>query len=45
MEFGIFIQGHVPRRKVTEDTGYEHASFIHDVELIKQADRHGFKYA
>jgi alkanesulfonate monooxygenase SsuD/methylene tetrahydromethanopterin reductase-like flavin-dependent oxidoreductase (luciferase family) len=45
MEFGIFIQGHVPRRKVAEDPGYEHTSFMHDVELIKQADRNGFKYA
>src|SRR3989442_16001434 len=45
MEFGIFIQGHVPRRKVAEDPGYEHTSFEHDVELVKQADKHGFKYA
>ena len=45
MEFGIFVQGHVPRRKVAEDPGYEHTSFLHDVELVKQADRSGFKYA
>src|SRR6266480_2033967 len=45
MEFGIFVQGHVPRRKVAEDPGYEHTSFLHDVELVKHADRHGFKYA
>jgi len=45
MEFGIFVQGHVPRRKVAEDPGYEHTSFMHDVDLVKQADRHGFKYA
>ena len=34
MEFGIFVQGHVPRRKVAEDPGYEHTSFLHDVELV-----------
>src|SRR5438132_11319037 len=45
MEFGIFVQGHVPRRKVAEDPAYEHTSFLHDVELVKQADRSGFKYA
>src|SRR3954466_14432147 len=45
MEFGIFIQGHVPRGRVAKDPGYEHTSFLHDVELVKQADRFGFKYA
>jgi alkanesulfonate monooxygenase SsuD/methylene tetrahydromethanopterin reductase-like flavin-dependent oxidoreductase (luciferase family) len=44
MEFGIFIQGHVPRRKAQEDPDYEHTSLMHDVELVKQADQHGFKY-
>jgi alkanesulfonate monooxygenase SsuD/methylene tetrahydromethanopterin reductase-like flavin-dependent oxidoreductase (luciferase family) len=45
VEFGIFIQGHVPRGRVAQDPGYEHTSFVNDVELIKQADRSGFKYA
>ena len=45
MEFGIFVQGHVPRRKTAEDSGYEHTSFLNDVVLVKQADRFGFKYA
>ena len=45
MEFGIFIQGHVPRHRSAEDPGYEHTSFMNDVELVKQADRSGFKYA
>jgi len=45
VEFGIFVQGHVPRRKVADDPGYEHTSLAHDVELVKQADRSGFKYA
>jgi alkanesulfonate monooxygenase SsuD/methylene tetrahydromethanopterin reductase-like flavin-dependent oxidoreductase (luciferase family) len=44
MEFGIFIQGHVPRRKAQEDPDYEHTSLMHDVELVRQADQHGFKY-
>ena len=44
MEFGIFVQGHVPRRKVAEDPGYEHTSFLHDVELVKQADRLSCSY-
>ena len=30
---------------MAEDPGYEHTSFLHDVELVKQADKHGFKYA
>src|SRR6266567_1619148 len=44
MEFGLFIQGHVPRRRVAEDPNYEHTSLMHDVELVKAADRSGFKY-
>src|SRR5919197_94640 len=44
MEFGIFVQGHVPRRRVAEDPGYEHTSLIHDVELVREADKAGFKY-
>src|SRR3989442_15584680 len=45
MEFGIFVQGHVPRRRVAEDPDYEHTSLVHDVELVKEADKAGFKYA
>ena len=44
MEFGIFLQGHVPHRKVEEDPGYEHQSFLNDIALAKAADRAGFKY-
>jgi alkanesulfonate monooxygenase SsuD/methylene tetrahydromethanopterin reductase-like flavin-dependent oxidoreductase (luciferase family) len=44
MEFGLFIQGHVPRRRLAEDPDYEHTSFMHDIELVKEADRAGFKY-
>ncbi|HJP65203.1 MAG TPA: LLM class flavin-dependent oxidoreductase, partial [Actinomycetota bacterium] len=44
MEFGLFIQGHVPRRKSAEDPGYEHTSFLNDIALAQEADRAGFKY-
>jgi alkanesulfonate monooxygenase SsuD/methylene tetrahydromethanopterin reductase-like flavin-dependent oxidoreductase (luciferase family) len=45
MEFGIFVQGHVPRRRLAEDPDYEHTSLMGDVEIVKAADRAGFKYA
>src|SRR5438309_6154980 len=44
MEFGLFLQGHVPNRRVAENPDYEHVSFLNDVELAKAADRAGFKY-
>ena len=44
MEFGIFLQGHVPNRRVAENPDYEHVSFMNDVALAKEADRSGFKY-
>lgn len=44
MEFGIFLQGHVPHRKLEENPGYEHQSFLNDIALAKAADRSGFKY-
>ena len=44
MEFGIFLQGHVPQRRLEEDPDYEHTSIMNDVELAKEADRSGFKY-
>jgi alkanesulfonate monooxygenase SsuD/methylene tetrahydromethanopterin reductase-like flavin-dependent oxidoreductase (luciferase family) len=45
MEFGIFVQGHVPRRRAAEDPDYEHRSLLGDLELVKAADKAGFKYA
>lgn len=45
MEFGIFLQGHVPRRRLEHDPDYEHTSLIDDVRLAEEADRAGFKYA
>jgi len=44
VEFGIFLQGHVPRRRLEQDPDYEHASLIEDVRLAEEADRAGFKY-
>jgi alkanesulfonate monooxygenase SsuD/methylene tetrahydromethanopterin reductase-like flavin-dependent oxidoreductase (luciferase family) len=45
MEFGIFVQGHVPRAKVErEGADAEHHALLGDVELVKAADRYGWKY-
>jgi len=44
MEFGIFLQGHVPARRVEEDPGYEHYALLREVELAVAADKAGFKY-
>ena len=44
MEFGLFLQGHVPNRRVAENPDYEHVSFMNDVALAKAADAAGFKY-
>ncbi len=44
MEFGLFLQGHVPNRRVAENPDYEHTSFMNDVALAREADRSGFKY-
>lgn len=46
MEFGIFVQGHVPLAKAErEGPAAEHNALMGDIELIKAADRHGWKYA
>jgi alkanesulfonate monooxygenase SsuD/methylene tetrahydromethanopterin reductase-like flavin-dependent oxidoreductase (luciferase family) len=44
MEFGLFLQGHVPNARVADNPDYEHVSFMNDVALAQQADRSGFKY-
>src|SRR3989449_8910443 len=45
MEFGLFVQAHVPRQEVEADPGgAEHARLLREVELAAAADRHGFKY-
>ena len=45
MEFGVFVQGHVPRRRVAANPGFEHDALIGDMEIVKAADKAGFKYA
>ncbi len=44
MEFGIFLQGHVPARRVEQDPSYEHYALMREVDLAVAADRAGFKY-
>src|SRR5437667_3300401 len=46
MEFGIFIQGHVPKRRVAlvGERLAEHESLLNDIELARIADRHNWKY-
>jgi len=45
MEFGLFVQAHVPRHEVEADpVGAEHARLMRELELAEACDRHGFKY-
>jgi len=44
MEFGLFLQGHVPNHRVAENPDYEHVSLMNDVALARAADKAGFKY-
>jgi alkanesulfonate monooxygenase SsuD/methylene tetrahydromethanopterin reductase-like flavin-dependent oxidoreductase (luciferase family) len=45
MEFGIFIQAHVPRARVeAEGRDAEHNALMGEIELVKAADRSGWKY-
>src|SRR5438874_1486144 len=45
MEFGLFVQAHVPRHEVEADPGgAEHARLLREIELAEASDRHGFKY-
>ncbi len=44
MEFGIFLQAHVPARRVEQDPSYEHYAIMREVELAVAADKAGFKY-
>jgi alkanesulfonate monooxygenase SsuD/methylene tetrahydromethanopterin reductase-like flavin-dependent oxidoreductase (luciferase family) len=45
MEFGIFVQSYVPGFRMAVDPNAEHHAILHDAELIKAADKAGFKYA
>jgi alkanesulfonate monooxygenase SsuD/methylene tetrahydromethanopterin reductase-like flavin-dependent oxidoreductase (luciferase family) len=45
MEFGLFVQAHVPRHEVAADPeGAEHRRLMRELELAEACDRHGFKY-
>jgi alkanesulfonate monooxygenase SsuD/methylene tetrahydromethanopterin reductase-like flavin-dependent oxidoreductase (luciferase family) len=44
MEFGIFVQGHVPRRRAQADPDAEHTALLNEIELVKLADRTNWKY-
>jgi alkanesulfonate monooxygenase SsuD/methylene tetrahydromethanopterin reductase-like flavin-dependent oxidoreductase (luciferase family) len=45
MEFGLFVQAHVPRHEAEADPrGAEHSRLLREVELAVACDRAGFKY-
>ncbi|MGA4544429.1 LLM class flavin-dependent oxidoreductase [Uniformispora flossi] len=44
MEFGIFIQGYVPKSAQEADPLAEHRAIMGEIELVKAADAAGFKY-
>ena len=45
MEFGLFVQAHVPRHEMEADpVGAEHRRLMRELELAEHCDRHGFKY-
>src|SRR4030095_16019980 len=45
MEFGLFIQAHVPSHETRADpAGAEHARIMREIEVAEACDRHGFKY-
>lgn len=46
MEFGIFVQGHVPASRVErEGAAAEHNALMNETGLVRTADEHNFKYA
>jgi alkanesulfonate monooxygenase SsuD/methylene tetrahydromethanopterin reductase-like flavin-dependent oxidoreductase (luciferase family) len=45
MEFGLFVQAHVPLQEMQADpAGAEHARLMRELELAEVCDRAGFKY-
>jgi alkanesulfonate monooxygenase SsuD/methylene tetrahydromethanopterin reductase-like flavin-dependent oxidoreductase (luciferase family) len=44
MEFGIFIQGYVPKFRREVDPEAEHHAFMDEIEAVQAADKAGFKY-
>ncbi len=46
MEFGLFVQAHVPRHEMESDPqGAEHSRLMRELDLAVHCDRVGFKYA
>jgi len=46
MEFGLFVQAHVPRHEMESDPeGAEHSRLMRELDLAIHCDRVGFKYA
>jgi len=46
MEFGLFVQAHVPRHEMERDPeGAEHSRLMRELDLAVHCDRNGFKYA
>src|SRR4029453_12920914 len=45
MEFGLFVQAHVPKHEVNADPeGAEHVRLLRELELAEACDRAGWKY-
>jgi alkanesulfonate monooxygenase SsuD/methylene tetrahydromethanopterin reductase-like flavin-dependent oxidoreductase (luciferase family) len=45
MEFGLFVQAHVPKHEVEADPeGAEHARLMRELDLAEHCDRYRFKY-
>jgi len=44
MEFGLFTQTHVPDYFREQDPDAEHTRLLYEIEMVKAADRSGFKY-
>jgi alkanesulfonate monooxygenase SsuD/methylene tetrahydromethanopterin reductase-like flavin-dependent oxidoreductase (luciferase family) len=45
MEFGLFVQAHVPKHEVDADpVNAEHRRLLRELELAEHCDRHRFKY-
>src|SRR6516225_10146211 len=44
MEFGIFIQGHTPKRRMARDPDAEHNVLMEELAIAEAADKAGFKY-
>jgi alkanesulfonate monooxygenase SsuD/methylene tetrahydromethanopterin reductase-like flavin-dependent oxidoreductase (luciferase family) len=45
MEFGLFVQAHVPKHETEADpVGAEHSRLMRELELAEACDRAGFKY-